>query len=137
MIGGILASIIRVVKSRRLQWPGCAAGRGRWVQNFDGEVPWVTWKDWKEMWDNVLRHVLDMTFEMFMDWSSGLWVLLFLVNGYCLRGTSHLHDQIVAYCENRKGVLKTLSFNCKWWLTRCNYFGLFLIRSLAQLIRNK
>jgi hypothetical protein len=41
------------------------------------------------------------------------WVvtLLLFLNGYYLRETSHLHDQIVAYCENRKGVLQTLSFN--------------------------
>jgi hypothetical protein len=36
--------------------------------------------------------------------------LLFL-NGYYMRGTSHICDQIVAYCETGQGVLLTLSFN--------------------------
>jgi len=36
----ILGGIVRVVKFRRLHWAGYAVGRGRWVQNFDGEIPW-------------------------------------------------------------------------------------------------
>jgi hypothetical protein len=46
-------------------------------------------------------------------------ILLYL-NGYCLRGTNHLHDLIFDYCKNRKGVLKTLSFVC---LSSCICLG--------------
>jgi hypothetical protein len=70
----ILASIVRVVKSRRLQWAGSAAGRDSWVQNFDGEIPWKgSLEKTERKWEIMLRHVWDMKFEMFMDWSSRLW----------------------------------------------------------------
>ena len=39
--------------------------------------------------------------------------LLLFLNGYYSRVNSHLHDQIVAYCENRKGVIVAYCENRK------------------------
>jgi hypothetical protein len=70
----------------------------------------ITWKDWKEMGDNAKACVRYQIWDVYGLVLQVVTLLPFL-NGYCLRGTSHPHDQIVAYCEKRKGVLQTLSSN--------------------------